>query len=492
MKRQAYLSPFFGFTLLLLSGAMVQPTAGQTALADHPRVAEALHLLDVWMDAEQAYRGLPGMSAAVVHDQELVWAKGFGYAHVEQQAPATPSTMYSICSISKLFTAVSVMQLRDRGHLGLDDPAGKHLDWFQLESDFSDAGPVTVEGILTHSAGLPREAAFPYWTGPDYPFPTHDEIVEHIAEQSMLYPTRTYYQYSNLGLTLAGEIVSTLSGQSYDEYVKGHILAPLGMANTHTDHIDRFRGNQLATGYTIRGRDGTRQVVPPYQVRGIAPAAGFISTVEDLGRFASWQFRALDGHDDSVLDRNTLREMHRVHWLEPDGWSSYGLGFSVWKDDDKTFVGHGGSCPGYRSQLLLRPQKRVATVFMTNGQGVNARRYTQRTYDIVAPAIRAALEDLEVADEPAADVAGLDRFTGLYKRPLGGESVVLVWQGKLAVVGLPTEDPLASLTELQHMEGNVFRRIRDNDDLGEAFVFEEDAEGRMRLWRNYQYSVRER
>jgi hypothetical protein len=129
---------------------------------------------------------------------------------------------------------------------------------------------------------------------------------------------------------------------------------------------------------------------------------------------------------------------------------------------------------------------------MTNGQGVNARRYTQRTYDIVAPAIRAALEDLEVADEPAADVAGLDRFTGLYKRPLGGESVVLVWQGKLAVVGLPTEDPLASLTELQHMEGNVFRRIRDNDDLGEAFVFEEDAEGRMRLWRNYQYSVRER
>jgi CubicO group peptidase (beta-lactamase class C family) len=481
-----------GLTLAFILSAVAQPVASQRALADHPRVAEALHLLDVWLDAEQAYRGLPGMSAAVVHDQDLVWAEGYGYAHVEQGVPATSSTMYSICSISKLFTSVSVMQLRDRGRLQLHDPVGKHLGWFQLENRFADAGPVTVEGILTHSAGLPREAAFPYWTGPDYPFPTHEEIVARISEQSMLYPTRTYYQYSNLGLTLAGEIVMALSGQSFDEYVRSHILDPLGMTSTHTDHIDRFRGKQLATGYTIRGREGTRRVVPPYQVRGIAPAAGFISTVEDLGRFASWQFRALDGDDDSLLERNTLREMHRVHWLEPDGSSSYGLGFSVWKDDDKTFVGHGGSCPGYRSQLLLRPQEKVATVFMTNGQGVNARQYAQRVYDIVAPAIRDALDDPATSDESTADAASLDRFTGLYQRPLGGESVVLVWQGKLAVVGLPTEDPVESLTELQHIEGNVFRRIRDNDDLGEAFVFEEDTQGRMRMVRNYQYSIRER
>ncbi|KPJ95746.1 MAG: hypothetical protein AMS18_02340 [Gemmatimonas sp. SG8_17] len=493
MKRSATYHPLVGLAAaLILSAALAHTTLGQRALTDHPRIAEALHLLDVWLDAQQAYEGIPGMSAAVVHDQELIWAKGFGYAHVEPEIPATASTMYSICSISKLFTAVSVMQLRDQGRLRLDDPVSKHLDWFDMEDPFADAGPVTVEGILTHSSGLPRESGFPYWTGPDYPFPTHEQIVERISQQSMLYPTRTYYQYSNLGLTLAGEIVSTLSGYSFDQYVRGHILDPLGMTSTHTDHVDRFRGNQLATGYTIPGRDGTRKVVPPYQVRGIAPAAGIISTVEDLARFASWQFRTLEGHDDSLLDRNTLREMHRVHWMEPDGWTTYGLGFSVWKENDKSFVGHGGSCPGYRSQLLLRPQEKIATVFMTNAQGVNASQYTQTAYDILAPAIRAALEDTAAAAESAAEVTSIDRFTGIYERPLGGESLVLVWQGKLAVVGLPTDDPLASLTKLQHIDGNVFRRIRDNDDLGEAFVFEEDADGRMLMWRNDQYSIRAR
>ena len=361
----------------------------QQPLADDPGVAEALHLLDTWMDAAQAYGGIPGASLAVVHDQELVWARGFGFAHVEREEPATPSTMYSICSISKLFTAVGVLQLRDRGQVDLDDPVAQHLKWFRIRDEFTEAGAVTVEGLLTHTSGLPREARAPYWTGPDYPFPTHEEIVATLPTQSMLYPPRTYYQYSNLALTLAGEIVAAASGQAYDDYIRANILDPLGMTSTFTDLQDRFRGNRLASGYTARGRDGQRHLVPDYRVRGVSPAAGFVSTVEDLARFASWQFRVLDG-DDALLDRNTLREMHRVHWLEPDGETTYGLGLSVWKSDGDTFIGHGGSCPGYRSHLLLRPQDQVATAFAANGQGVDARQFAQTAYDIVAPALRQA------------------------------------------------------------------------------------------------------
>ncbi len=477
-------------TVLLAAAVLLPPAAGiqaQSSLAEHPRVAEALHLLDVWLDAEQAYRQLPGASLAVVYDQEQVFTKGYGYAHRESGVPAAANTMYSICSISKLFTSVGVLQLRDAGALQLSDPVGKHLPWFDIQEIHPEDGPVTVEGLLTHSSGLPRESGFPYWTGPDYPFPTHDQIVERISEQETLYPARTYYQYSNLGLTLAGEIVAEVSSHEYDEYVRGQILDPLGMSSTFTDLPDRHRSGRLATGYTAIGRDGKRHVVPDYSVRGISPAAGFVSTVEDLGRFASWQFRALAGEDQSVLDRNTLREMHRVHWLEPDGNSTYGLGFSVWQSDGKTFVGHGGSCPGYRSQLLIRPQDRVATVFMTNGQGVNARMYTQRAYDIVAPAIREALRDPDAVTKPQPQLEG---FTGIYQRPLGGERRVLVWQGQLAVVGLPTENPLGSMTKLRHSEGNTFRRVRDNEDLGEAFVFEELPDGRMRMWQNDNYSVR--
>ena len=482
--------------LLLLTAPSLH---AQQPLADDPGVAEAVHLLDTWMDAAQAYGGIPGASLAVVHDQELVWAKGFGFAHVEAEEPATPSTMYSVCSISKLFTAVGVLQLRDRGQVDLDDPVAKHLEWFRIRDGFAEAGAVTVEGLLTHTSGLPREAKAPYWTGPDYPFPTHEEIVATLPTQSMLYPPRTYYQYSNLALTLAGEIVAAASGQAYDDYIRASILDPLGMTSTFTDHQDRFRGNRLASGYTARGRDGRRHLVPDYQVRGVSPAAGFVSTVEDLARFASWQFRVLDG-DDALLDRNTLREMHRVHWLEPDGETTYGLGFSVWKSDGDTFVGHGGSCPGYRSHLLLRPQDRVATAFAANGQGVDARRFAQTAYDIVAPALRQAARKREAeapapevpaaAERGAAEQEAFRRFTGTYERSFGGEIAVLVRDGDLHVLPLPTNDPLEALTRLRHIEDSTFRRVRDNGALGEEFVFEELPDGTMRMWRNENYSVR--
>ena len=482
--------------LLLLTAPSLH---AQQSLADDLGVAEALHLLDTWMDAAQAYGGIPGASLAVVHDQELVWARGFGFAHVEREEPATPSTMYSVCSISKLFTAVGVLQLRDRGQVDLDDPVAKQLEWFRIQDGFAEAGAVTVEGLLTHTSGLPREAKAPYWTGPDYPFPTHEEIVATLPTQSMLYPPRTYYQYSNLALTLAGEIVAAASGQAYDDYIRANILDPLGMTSTFTDHQDRFRGNRLASGYTARGRDGRRHLVPDYQVRGVSPAAGFVSTVEDLARFASWQFRVLDG-DDALLERNTLREMHRVHWLEPDGDTTYGLGFSVWKSDGDTFVGHGGSCPGYRSHLLLRPQDRVATAFAANGQGVDARRFAQTAYDIVAPALRQAARKREgeapapevpaAAERGAAEQEAFRRFTGTYERSFGGEIAVLVRDGDLHVLPLPTNDPLEALTRLRHIEDGTFRRVRNNGALGEEFVFEELPDGTMRMWRNENYSVR--
>ena len=190
--------------------------------------------------------------------------------------------------------------------------------------------------------------------------------------------------------------------------------------------------------------------------------------------------------------------MHRVHWLEPDGDTTYGLGFSVWKSDGDTFVGHGGSCPGYRSHLLLRPQDGVATAFMTNGQGVNSRRFAQTAYDIVAPALRRAAGrpdgDTPAEGVPASSAAAapetLVRFTGTYQRPLGGESAVLVREGDLHVLSLPTDNPLSALTRLRHVEDGTFRRVRDNGDLGEEFIFEEMPDGRMLMWRNHNYSIR--
>jgi CubicO group peptidase (beta-lactamase class C family) len=480
-------------TLLLVSQGWVTPSlvsAQAHSLTDDPRVASALELIEIWMEAEVDYEDLPGVSMGVVAGQDLIWSQGFGYADVESRRPAAPDTIYSICSISKLFTSISVMQLRDAGNLDLDDPVGEILPWFDIQNTFPEGPAITVRRLLTHSSGLPREAGYPYWTGPEYPFPTHEQIVERLSEQETLYPSAEYFQYSNLGLTLAGEIVAAASGQPYAEYVRQHILDPLGLESTTPEIPDDQRGKRLATGYTSKLRDGSRKVVPDYLVRGIAPAAGFTSTVEDLARFAAWQFRLLEDGGDEVLSVNTLREMQRVHWIDPDWETTWGLGFSVSRRDDKTFVGHGGSCPGYRTQLLMSPKDRVAVVFMTNGQGTNTGMYANRTFDAVAPAIVAALETPSEGDAPNP---AFEKYVGRYERPLGGESYVLPWKGSLAVLSLPSSDPIGSLTRLQHVGEDTFRRIREDDELGEEIFFEVDADGAViRMWRHNNPSYRVR
>jgi CubicO group peptidase (beta-lactamase class C family) len=473
--------------LVVATPALAQPSS----LRDHPRVQEALTVLDLWVDAQRAYEDIPGISLAVVHDQELLWAKGFGYANRERQTPATPETIYSICSISKLFTSVGVMQLRDAGKLRLDDPVGRHLAWFDLQDKYPDAPPVTIEGMLTHSSGLPRESDYPYWSPPDFPFPTREQLIERLSDQEELYPGAQYYQYSNLALSLLGEIVAAISGQPYADYVRANILDRLGMNATTPEIPAELHGARMAQGYTARTRDGTRPAVRVFQARGIAPAAGYASTVGDLAKFASWQFRVLHHGADELLNRNTLREMYRVHWVDPDWEAKRGLGFGTWRANDKTYVGHGGSCPGYRSHLNLQPDDKIATIFMSNAGGVNSNRFTARAQEIMGPAIKAAL-DTNHTEEPA-DPA-LATYTGTYdEAPWWGESAVVIWKGKLAVFTFPTDDPLESMFELTQVGEHRFQRVRDDGSLGEEVQFDVGPDGRAtRMWRHSNFSPRVR
>src|SRR5688572_31943769 len=140
-----------------------QSPPSATNAADDPDVQGAQRLFSAWMEGQIAYRGLPGIVVGVVSDQELVWAKGFGYADVQAKRPMTPATKFRMASHSKLFTATAIMQLREQGKLGLDDPVTKHLPWFEVKRVGADDPPITIGELLTHSSGLPREAG-DHWT----------------------------------------------------------------------------------------------------------------------------------------------------------------------------------------------------------------------------------------------------------------------------------------------------------------------------------------
>ena len=446
-----------------------------------PDYAEAIRLIDAWLEAQQAYDQLPGISVAIVHDQEIFFSKGYGLADLDNKMPCNENTIYSICSISKLFTAVAVMQLYDAGKLRLDDQVEDVLPWFKIEKKHLDSGPITIRSLLTHSSGLPRESDYPYWTGPDFPFPSAEQVKAKLDEQETLYPASTYFQYSNLGLTLLGAVVEEISGQSYDEYVSKNILEPLRLQNTATNLPATLWRKILATGYSSKKRDGRRDRLPLFQAEGIAAAAGYSSTVEDLARFASWQFRLRENGGEEILKASTLREMQRVHWVDPDWKTAWGLGFVVNQVDGKTMVGHGGSCPGYRSALMIRPDEKMAFVVMINASGEEPAKY--------ANGMRKILEKVDSKASEKKELPDLEAYAGRYDlQPWWGEITVLPWQDKLVVVSMPADDPAEGMTFLKHIEGDTFRRIRDDEELGEEIRFEREDSGKVvRMWQHSNY-----
>jgi len=431
---------------------------------------EPFALIDAWLSAQRQYDGVPGLSAAVVQEGQTRWSAGFGFADLERQAPARADTIYGICSISKLFTGIAVMQLRDAGKLRLDETLNELLPWFDLEQAWADSPPITLRSVLTHSAGLPRESDFPYWMGPDFRFPTRQEMIGKLADQATLYPAERYFQYSNLGLTLAGEIVRERSGQDYDDYVREHILAPLGLSDTDTGFPTDARQSRIATGYGFPGRSQAVRAMPRYDARAITPAAGFASTALDLAAFGAWQLHALAGESDRVLNGNTLREMQRVQWMDWDWSIARGLAFGVYRIGDRTLSGHAGDCPGFNTRLFVDPEAGAAVSVLANRNRVDVDGYAVAMLDILDAA--APGDDTEPAD--------FDAYLGSYDlSPWDGEDLVFRWNGGLAVVSLPNMSPADSMTLLRHVEGDRFRTIRDNGDDGHEIRFIRDASGRV-------------
>lgn len=442
---------------------------------------EAFKLVEVWLEAQKDFDRLPGLTASVIEDQEVLWSGAVGLSNVEKNVKADPSTVCSICSISKLFTSVAIMKLYDEGKLRLDDRVSDLLPAYDLEQKYPESGPITIRTLLTHSSGLPREAAYPYWTGPDFPFPSKSQIDSKLSEQETLYPASTYFQYSNLGLTLLGEIVEEISGVPFDDYVHENILKPLGLADTRTELPENLYGSELAIGYSAVTRKGTREKVNFFQANGITPAAGFSSNVTDLGKFASWQFRLRDSTITEILKPSTLKYMQNVHWTNPDWKTTWGLGFVVFKGPNgNTWVGHGGSCPGYRSSLQIDLKNKRAFSVMINASGTNPGKYVNGINAIISKVKPSKKED------SAEKKVDLNDFVGYYSpMPWWSEEYISTWDGKLVTLSLPSDKPGNSMTFYKHVEGDVFRRMRDDGELGETMVFERDANGKIIRYRQH-------
>jgi len=439
--------------------------AGRPNPATDPEVKGAARLFSAWLEGQIAYRGLPGVAVGVVADQDLVWAAGFGFADLAAKAPMTPQTKFRMASHSKLFTATAIMQLREQGKLDLDDPVSKHLPWFKVKSAGPDDPAITIEHLLTHSSGLPREAGA-HWT--TYEFPTAEQLRNLMPERQAAFAPETRWKYSNLAYSIAGLIVEKVSGETWADYIQKHVYDPLGMSASSVDK--KVAG--MTVGYGRRMPDGTRAIMPFIDARSMGAATGITSTVDDMAKFVSAQFRKGPAGGHQVLNTGSLREMHRVRMLENNWTQGNAIGFAVRREKDKVYIGHGGGYPGNTTHTLIDLNTRVGVIVLTNTNDSNPFDLAMQLMNSVGEAVAKATG---AVPKPVPWDPAWSRFAGLYRGP-GGDSHVVELHERLVII-TPNGPNLDTPVRLEPIGGGQFRFVAPGGGgpVGEVVRFVEEG-----------------
>ena len=463
--------------IFMLPAAVAQEQNAR--LNDNPDIRAAIAVFDSWMQQKLIDEQVPGVSIGLIYDQDLLWAKGYGFANLKKRTPATPATAYRIASLTKLYTATAIMQLRDDGKLQLDDPVIKYVPWFHLDDPFADSPVITIRHMLTHTSGLPRELEGLYWD--NVQFPDHDKFVQMFQEASAILPRETEYKYSNVAFSILGEIIANVSGEPYPDYVKNHILKPLGMEATEV--VPTKDMPELATGYKYRQAGEPRQPEPFLQFNAMTSAAGIATSVEDMARFVSFQFTTGPAGGAQILKGSTLREMQRVQWLDTTWQSGIGFSWFIYKYPDMVQIRHSGLVNGFTSAVSACVDQKFGVIVFANADDAPIWDINNQAWKIIAPIVR---EVTAVAEKgPVAD-SSWEKYAGFYDWEDGSRSQVLIIKGELSVVDPRSEDPWGERFRLENVSEGVFRMINGSQK-GELIRFDVDpSQKRLRMvWPGY-------
>lgn len=326
-----------------------------------------------------------GLSLALIDDQRVVWAEGFGYADKAHNVPATPATLYRAGSIIKLFTATAVMQLAERGLLDLDQPVKTYLPEFSFKTRFPDAPPITIRHVLTHHSGLPRDMLRGMWSSTPQPFAT---VLDDLTTSYVLHPPNYIFSYSNLGMTVLGQVIERLSSMPYATYVSREVFEPVGMTTAWIE-TGVAASPFMAHAYN-RGKEETELSLRD------TPAGGLNASVVDLARFVQMVFaRGLTGGHQVVkpeMLKDMLTPQNQDVSLDLDlkmglGWLLSDMG-DLQLHNVGTVASHGGGTFHFMSQLITLPDHKLGAVVMSNSSDA-AEAVTKIAEKLLASAIEA-------------------------------------------------------------------------------------------------------
>jgi len=373
---------------------------------------------------------LPGAVVGIVAGGEpnaaLAWSEGFGWGGGTSEASETggpaldADTLFRVASITKTFTATALVQLRDAGKLHLDDPLVQHVPEFAaVTNPFGPVEDVTLRRVASHSSGLVGEPPLDHWIS--LRFPTRAEWLASLPGVRVAIPPGSAFKYSNLGYTLLGEVIERITGQAYVAYMHDEVFAPLGLTSTVYELTDGLRP-RAAAGHMAHPYEDDAEVAPPSPLNGMAAAGQLWTTVRDLSRWISAHLRATLGANDGVdasspggrllLAPRSLYEMQQACYVEPGWVGGYGFGWRIIRRGDRVYHGHGGSVPGYRSQILFDAALKVGIVVLIDGVGA-ADALATSLMDTLADQVQAA-DTPRVPSRPTPTPAAYRPFLGQY------------------------------------------------------------------------------
>jgi len=470
MKNKKRTLPFNIILLIsLLMGTLgVQPVQAGSGVVKDPETMASF--FDAFLSEQMAADAIVGASAAVVQDGELVFAKGYGYADLENKVPVkAEETLFFIGSDGKLFTWTAVMQLAEQGKLDLHADVNTYLD-FELPAPFGK--PITLHHLMTHTAGFEDDLNSLMAASEVDVLPLREHLLAHMPQQ--VFEPGTVSAYSNYGTALAGYIVERVSGMPFERYIETQILEPLGMDQSVVgNQVDSDRIAAYARGY--KALEGGHRVVD-FEWTAAVPCAPLRTTVTDLSRFV--QAHLQDGCVDGacILKPETLQQMHASQFTHPGQVSGMTYGFLDTRINQQRILWHLGESPSFTTLVALIPEQNLGLIVTYNTPPTDDKAvlfgFMDAFYPVTAAPVQAqALPGWEERAKP---------FTGWYvpARSVETQPGKVIRLLQTAPVAIDQGSLTFSGWKFQEVSAGVFQEVQGDRIL----TLNEDTSGRRWLY----------
>ena len=475
---------------LLLIAAVAQVSFAQNG---------SLNGFDDYVNKAMKEWEVPGIAVAIIKGDQIVLAKGYGVRKLGDPTPVDERTLFAIGSSSKAFTAASVAMLVDGGKVKWDDPVTKYLPEFEMYDPYVTR-ELTVRDLLTHRSGLQRGDFLWYGTELD-----RDEILKRTRYLKPSWSLRSTFGYQNLMYLAAGQLVSRVSGKTWDEFIRERFFVPLGMTASSTSINELKTANNVATPHSKIEDKVT--VIPWRNIDNIAPAGSINSNVVEMAQWVRLQLGEGTYQGQKLFGAAQAKEMHAAQTVirfEPPysmfypeaHFLNYGLGWFLSDYCGRKVVEHGGAIDGMRAQVAMIPEEKLGLVVLSNmnGSGLPTAlmyrifdsflgtpsrdwsadlRKTMKTLEEAGKAAEKKQEAERVANTNPS--VALDKYAGTYRNELYGDVKVIHDAGKLSMGYGP-----AFTGDLSHWHYDTFRaRFFAAGDAKVFVTFALNAQGKL-------------